>query len=84
MNCWTGWTLTVDREDWHWNNQSCALDLPTKDAPIFLVALHSRATHLLTGDLRHFGRFMNIPSQTEGITICTVSTFLEQAQCGEP
>ncbi len=59
--------------------RSCPLDLPAKDVPIFLAAVHTRATHLLTGDLRHFGRFMNTPSQTGGITICTVSTFLEQA-----
>ncbi len=58
---------------------SCTLDLPPKDVPIFLAALHSRASHLLTGDLRHFGRFMNNPAQTGGMTICTVATFLEQA-----
>ena len=60
-------------------DRSCPLDLPAKDVPIFLAAVHTRATHLLTGDLRHFGRFMNTPSQTGGITICTVSTFLEQS-----
>ncbi len=60
-------------------SRSCPLDLPAKDVPIFLAAIHSRATHLLTGDVRHFGRFMNTPSQTGGITICTVSSFLEQA-----
>lgn len=61
--------------------QICPLNLPAKDAPVFLAALHSRATHLLTGDLRHFGQFMNSPSQTQGITMCTVSVFLEQARC---
>jgi uncharacterized protein len=60
------------------DGRACPLDLPAKDVPIFLAAVHARATHLLTGDLRHFGRFMDPPSQTGGITICTVSTFLEQ------
>lgn len=31
------------------------IGLPSKDRPIFLAAIHARATHLLTGDARHFG-----------------------------
>jgi predicted nucleic acid-binding protein len=31
-------------------------DLSTKDRPIFQAALACQATHLLTGDLNHFGR----------------------------
>jgi hypothetical protein len=31
--------------------------LPGKDVPILAAALAARATHLLTGDRRHFGRF---------------------------
>ncbi len=31
------------------------LSLPAKDAPILLAAIAARATHLITGDLRHFG-----------------------------
>ena len=30
--------------------------LPDKDRPILAAAIHSGATHLLTGDSRHFGR----------------------------
>jgi predicted nucleic acid-binding protein len=29
--------------------------LPDKDRPILLAAIRARATHLLTGDVRHFG-----------------------------
>jgi predicted nucleic acid-binding protein len=29
--------------------------LPEKDRPILLAAIGARATHLLTGDVRHFG-----------------------------
>ena len=33
------------------------ISLPEKDRPIFLAALAARATHLITGDFRHFGPF---------------------------
>jgi len=31
--------------------------LPEKDVPIFLAAIEARATHLLTGDVRHFSAY---------------------------
>jgi predicted nucleic acid-binding protein len=31
------------------------VSLPEKDIPILLAAIKARATHLLTGDIRHFG-----------------------------
>lgn len=33
------------------------ISLPKKDAPILLAAIEVRATHLLTGDVRHFGSY---------------------------
>ena len=33
------------------------IKLPEKDRPILQAAIQSRATHLLTGDKRHFGRY---------------------------
>jgi len=33
------------------------VSLPEKDVPILLAAIEARATHLLTGDLRHFGSY---------------------------
>ena len=50
--------------------------LATKDRPIFQAALTCDATHLLTGDLRDFGRFMNRPDETSGVVIQTVAEFL--------
>ncbi len=50
--------------------------LPIKDAVIFQAAQSCRATHLLTGDLRHFGPFMNRPDATFSITVQTVAEFL--------
>jgi len=54
---------------------TCPLDLPAKDQPIFTAALQSKATHLLTGDVKHFGPFMERPPETEGVLIQTVSAF---------
>jgi predicted nucleic acid-binding protein len=33
------------------------IDLAEKDRPILAMAVAARATHLLTGDVRHFGRY---------------------------
>ena len=44
---------------------TCPIDLPEKDRPIFLAAVKCRATHLLTGDVRHFGPFLNDPSKQQ-------------------
>jgi len=33
------------------------IHLPEKDAPILLGALQAKATHLLTGDAKHFGAY---------------------------
>ena len=57
----------------------CPLPLPEKDQPIYLAARQSGATHLLTGDIRHFGPFMNAPERTGGINIQTVAAFLANA-----
>ena len=57
------------------------LEFPTglveKDRPIFQAAFGCGASHLLTGDLKHFGPFMNTPRDTSGIHIQTVAAFLE-------
>jgi predicted nucleic acid-binding protein len=55
---------------------TCPIDLPEKDRPIVLTAVKCRATHLLTGDIRHFGPYLNAPSRTAGMAIMTVAEFL--------
>jgi hypothetical protein len=52
------------------------LALPEKDQPIWAAAHAARVTHLLTGDLKDFGPFMNRPADTGGITIQTVGEYL--------
>ncbi|MEA3277003.1 MAG: DNA-binding protein [Pseudomonadota bacterium] len=55
----------------------CPLPLRDKDRPIFEAPLAYDATHLLTGDLRDFGPFMNNPEHTRGVVIQTVAEFLQ-------
>jgi predicted nucleic acid-binding protein len=55
----------------------CPIELPRKDQPIFLAALKSGATHLLTGDLKDFGPHMNRPERSGGILIQTVNDFID-------
>ena len=54
----------------------CPIALPDKDIPIFMSAIESNCTHLLTGDLKDFGRFMNQAKKTKGIIIQTMADFL--------
>ena len=53
--------------------------LAEKDRPIFQAAVACGATHLLTGDMKDFGPFMNAPEETSGILIQTVAEFLRSA-----
>ncbi|MGQ0383569.1 MAG: PIN domain-containing protein [Gammaproteobacteria bacterium] len=50
--------------------------LPDKDLPIYRAAQACGATHLLTGDMRHFGPHMNRPRGTGGMIIQTVAEYL--------
>ena len=49
--------------------------LPDKDAPILLAAMSARATHLITGDFRHFGRYFGKP--LEGILVLSPAMYLK-------
>jgi predicted nucleic acid-binding protein len=51
--------------------------LAAKDTVIFQAAVACRATHLLTGDLQHFGPLMNRPELTGSVTVQTVAAFLD-------
>jgi hypothetical protein len=50
------------------------ISLPEKDAPILLAAIEARATHLLTGDIRHFGQYLG--KKIEGIAIALPGEYL--------
>jgi uncharacterized protein len=48
--------------------------LPEKDVPILLAAIAAQATHLLTGDVRHFGPYLG--KKIEGIAIVLPGEYL--------
>jgi uncharacterized protein len=50
------------------------VSLPEKDAPILLAAIEARATHLLTGDIRHFGPCLG--KKAAGIAILLPGEYL--------
>jgi predicted nucleic acid-binding protein len=51
------------------------ISLPEKDIPIFLAAIESRATYLLTGDVRHIGSYLG--KKIEGIQILLPGDYLK-------
>jgi predicted nucleic acid-binding protein len=55
-----------------------SLELPEDDLLIFAAAVAGSATHLLTGDSKHFGRYFNKPNKTAGIQIQTVRQFFDE------
>ena len=50
------------------------VSLPEKDAPILIAAIEARATHLLTGDIRHFGPYLG--SRIEGTMVVLPGQYL--------
>jgi len=50
------------------------ISLPQKDQPILLAAMAARATHLLTGDVRHFGAYFG--TRIAGILILAPGDYL--------
>ena len=51
-----------------------SLTLPEKDIPILLAAIEARSTHLITGDLRHFGRYFG--KALAGILVLSPADYL--------
>jgi len=52
------------------------ISLPDKDKPILPAAIAAEGTHLLTGDIRHFGSYFG--EQIEGITILPPAEYLRR------
>lgn len=50
------------------------IDLPEKDRPILLAALAAGATHLVTGDLTHFGALFG--TRVESMLVLTPARYL--------
>lgn len=52
-----------------------AVSLPEKDMPILLAAVGARATHLITGDLTHFGPYYG--RRLMGVLILSPAAYLQ-------
>ena len=50
------------------------VNLPEKDIPILLAAIEARSTHLITGDLRHFGPYFG--KTLAGIVVLSPADYL--------
>ncbi len=50
------------------------VNLPAKDRPILLAAVHARATHLLTGDVTHFSPYFG--QTIQGVRILRPAEYL--------
>ena len=48
--------------------------LPEKDQPILAAAVAGRATHLITGDMKHFGEFFGKP--LAGVVVLPPAAYL--------
>jgi hypothetical protein len=49
--------------------------LPVKDRPILVAAIVEKATHLLTGDVKHFSRYYR--QVIQGVLILAPAEYLE-------
>ena len=54
------------------------IELPDKDKPIFAATVTAGATHLLTGDFRHFGPYYG--QTIGGVYIVPPAHYLQQMQ----
>ena len=52
------------------------LVLPSKDEPIMMAAMNAKCTHLITGDIRHFGAYFG--KQIAGILILKPASYLKR------
>lgn len=53
------------------------VSLPAKDVPILLAAIEAKASHLITGDFRHFGGYFG--KKIEGVVIMTPGDYLQKS-----
>lgn len=57
------------------------ITLEKKDQPILFAAIDAQATHLLTGDLKHFGHLFGVC--VEGVLILTPAQYFQKSDRSE-
>lgn len=55
-----------------------AVELPEKDLPIILAAFAAEATHLITGDITHFGRYYD--EKIGGVLVLAPADYLRRSE----
>jgi predicted nucleic acid-binding protein len=65
-------SLVVEPDDISLPND---IELPAKDQPILASAIAAKSTHLLTGDVKHFGRYYR--QLIAGVLILAPAEYLE-------
>jgi predicted nucleic acid-binding protein len=53
----------------------CPLDLPEKDRPVLMASIAVKADYLMTGDVKHFGKYFE--QKIGGVKICRVRDYLK-------
>lgn len=53
----------------------CPIDLPDKDIPVLWAAVAAKASHLLSGDVRHFGPYFG--QVVQGVRIMRPAAYLK-------
>jgi len=59
-------------------NLPCPIDLPEKDQPVLMAAISINADYLITGDLKHFGKYFG--QIIGGVKICRVRDYLKKKE----
>ncbi len=57
-----------------------AIDLPENDRPILAAAIGARSTHLVTGDVKAFGKYYG--QMVEGVLILPLAVYLRECTGG--
>jgi predicted nucleic acid-binding protein len=66
----------------HRSQKARLVALPAKDRPILLSAVAAKATHLLTGDVKHFGKYYR--QTIAGVMILSPAEFVEETKATDP
>lgn len=62
--------------DTPWSDLPQGVSLPDENAPIVLAAIQGKATHLITGDIRHFGPYFG--KKIQGILVLSPGDYLKK------
>ncbi len=59
-------------------NLPCPIDLPEKDRPVLMASIAVNADYLITGDVKHFGKYFE--QIIGGVKICRIRDYLTKKE----